>query len=250
MTISWALLAFAVLLLAIPALQRMQLSSFGVTNSGSKIYFDSRIRRQLYNQDFAMSKNGFIVSQKTIDTYEESGAEQLLAYNGMNMRLMKVVSTYTHPTETISHEKTAYQVFLSGMEKIFGRLNSFFYFLDNPDYIGESCRKETYVKIENMFLLCEDKQARFSGGGYYCYAGTSRMSETDCYTTVSESGEVINEHTDTAVSSTPHFEGDLTWLKSMAYNNYVSPYNSDSAFEKYDDVEKDPSKNLSLYGVN
>lgn len=231
------LFAAVALLFALPVIKGAEMSCSGVNNSGSKIYFDSRVRRQLYQQDCKMAKHGFIVEEKTIDTYEDSGADQLLPYNGMNMRLMKVISTYTHPAESISHEKTAYQVFLSGMEKIFGRLNSLFYFLDRTDYIGESCHKETLVKIENMFLLCEDKQTRLSGGGYYAYAGTSRMTETVHYTTLSENGTVISEHSDTKVSATPHFEGDLTWLKSMAYNNYVSPYDSGSAFEGYEDIE-------------
>ena len=210
-------------------------SKYGKTISGKKVIFDSEASKILASQDKEMSKKGYKVKHKIIDSREESGFTELLPYNGVNMAMQKVISVYILPQEVTSHSKTFYQRFLSKLEGYLGRLPEVFYVFDIAQYDGDVETTHVTSKITNIFLLIDDSSKKRIGSKYFTYAGACQLKD-DIVTTYTYFENGVKE---TKVSSTvntyssPHFEGDLSWLKSMAYTNYVSPYTISEAFETF-----------------
>lgn len=218
-----------------PIIKRAGQSRVGYTGENKKIKFDPQIVKVLSEQDSDMSKAGYIVENKLVDSHLESGLKDLLPYNGNNMKSIRIVSKYML-SEVISHEKTLYQRFIKRCEELFGRLPEFLYRLDMTKYEGNITKKQVVCEIVNVFILMEDKQDRIPGFDYCAYAGTNkRTDETTLTDTYTENGTEKQTVTCSKVSyEAPHFEGDLTWIKHMAYSNYVSPYNIGEAFETYE----------------
>lgn len=222
-----ALFVAVCLLFVLPVLAR-ETRAFFAKNEDDIIIFDSQMRQKIAKVDRKMAKNSYIVGEKTCEI------EDLLPYNGVNMRLVKVINNYSRPVQVTSHEKTAYQRFIGWLEGRFGRLPGLFYALNIVKYEGERREMTESTVIECRFMLIEDKKDRFFGGDYCAYSGTMKRSDNIEYEIYDEDDRLLGAYSEKGERIGKHFDGDLGWLKSKAYNNYVSPIVVNDAFEDYE----------------
>ena len=222
-----ALFAAVCLLFILPVLAR-ETKAFFAKDGDEIVIFDSQMRQKIAKVDRKMAKNGYAVGAKTCET------EQLLPYNGVNMRLVKVTNNYARHVQVTSHEKTGYQNFVGWLEGRLGRLPGLFYALDIVKYEGERREVGESAVIECRFMLIEDKKDRFFGGDYCAYSGTMERCDIVSYEIYDEENRLIGEYSERNECTGKHFDGDLGWLKSKAYNNYVSPIVVNDAFEGYE----------------
>ena len=215
----------------------MSLSSKAKTAQGNTVSLDKSIAEILAQTDREMSKQGYIINPKRIDSYNSDGTTELLPVGGMDMRSIKVISTYTLPREIMSHEKSAYGSFLEKCHGLFGRLPEIFYSLDLTKYENNTEYREGETVREDIYILRGDDS---EGGNYKAYSSACKRTEkiTGIKNIVSDSGQVTEDTwTDVKTEESPHYGGDLSWLKEMAYNNYFSKYSLSEAFECTADAE-------------
>lgn len=213
---------------ALPFVIRESKAFFCTDSDGNIMLFDSQVRQITARLDREMNKEGYIVGKKTGES------EQLLTYNGVEMRLLKVDNFYSRPAEVVSHEKTAYQRAVSWGENIMGRLPGVFYALDMVDYDGERKEITCETTVECRYILIEDRKDRLFGGDYYTYASTMERRDVSRYVIYDEEGRAVAEYSEKDTRTGEHFDGDLFWLKNKAYNNYVSPIMLNDMFEWYE----------------
>lgn len=219
---------FVFALFALPFVVRKCKAFFCSDMDGNIMLFDSQVREITARLDREMHKEGYIVGEKTGES------EQLLSYNGVDMRLLKVYNSYSRPVEVVSHRKTAYQQAISWAEGITGRLPALFYALDMVTYEGERKEVSCDTTVECRYIQIEDGKGRLFGGDYYTYASTMERRDVSRYVIYDDDDRVIEEYSDKKTRTGKHFDGDLFWLKNKAYNNYVSPIMLNDMFEWYE----------------
>ena len=215
----------------------MSLSSKAKTAQGNTVSLDKSIAEILAQTDREMSKQGYIINPKRIDSYNSDGTTELLPVGGMDMRSIKVISTYTLPREIMSHEKSAYGSFLEKCQGLFGRLPEIFYSLDLTKYEGSTEYRQVETTIEYIFILIKDDG---DSGKYKAYSSACKRTDSvsSIKSIVTEDGETVEDiSTEVTTEESPHYGGDLSWLKEMAYNNYFSKYSLSEAFECTADTE-------------
>ena len=186
----------------------MSLSSKAKTAQGNTVSLDKSIAEILAQTDREMSKQGYIINPKRIDSYNSDGTTELLPVGGMDMRSIKVISTYTLPREIMSHEKSAYGSFLEKCQGLFGRLPEIFYSLDLTKYEGNTEYREVETKIEYMTYRIDDgEEVRIDKNDEdetkieYAVTDIERGEHTIYVTAVDSNGNIAKDEAPILVSS-------------------------------------------------
>ena len=232
-TFSVILIIFVLIFLT-SDLVRYTKSFHATNNNGERVVFDSQITNIMFKVDRKLAKEGYETVSHTVDSDNDHGGIEMMDYNGVGMRLVKLTANYARQVQVISHEKTPYQKFVLSLENLLGRLPPLFYALDKVEYIGEREEKLETATVELRFMLIKDNKDRIFGGNYYTYACTMCREDLTTYTFYDDAGFFVDEYSTKNIREGRNFDGDLEWLKSKAYNNYVSRMVLDSAFQWYE----------------
>ncbi len=232
-TFSAILIIFALIFL-VSYLVRYTKSFHALNSNGERVVFDTQVRDIVGKLDRQLAMEGYNIVSRTVDSPEIHGGIEMMEYNGVGMRLIKLTATYARQMQVVSHEKTPYQQLIYGLEDKIGRLPSVFYALDKVKYIGAREEDAETATVECRFMLVKDNKDRIFGGDYYTYACTMARKDVSTHNFYDEAGLLIGTQEHISLRESRNFVGDLEWLKSKAYNNYVSRMEITSSFEWYE----------------
>lgn len=216
-------------------------SRFAITSSGETVEMNAGVAAYFEKRDRELREQGYIVGTHEIvntDITPQSGSSvteiDVAAYNGYKMKLQTVKTPLFRDWRRIDNQQDTVTKLLSkGYDLLVGRHTTVLHVnlgaMFNP-FVQTGVQENTMSMstddvLTTQFILIEDRDNKYAEAYYPQSSAESKLVRTNFAFKQFRAGSNIPVAYDSAQST---FDSsrylDYTWMRKMAYDNYISPF--------------------------